>query len=82
MKRITFAFVILAFAGTLGCAGMTHTQQTTLSGGAIGAAGGAVLGAVVGGNPAVGAAVGGAAGATVGYIIGEHDQGRRVLPAE
>ncbi|MEN6440877.1 MAG: YMGG-like glycine zipper-containing protein [Syntrophobacter sp.] len=76
MRHITFAFVILAFAFTLGCAGMSHTQQTTLSGGAIGAAGGAVLGAVVGGNPAVGAAVGGAAGAGVGYIIGEHDQGR------
>lgn len=77
MKRIAFAFVILAFVSTLGCAGMSHTQQTTLSGGAIGAAGGAVLGAVVGGSPAIGAAVGGAAGAGVGYIIGEHDQGRR-----
>ncbi|MEM5789882.1 MAG: YMGG-like glycine zipper-containing protein [Syntrophobacteraceae bacterium] len=74
IKQITLAFVILAFA--VGCAGMSHTQQTTLSGGAIGAAGGAVLGAVVGGNPAIGAAVGGAAGAGVGYIIGEHDQGR------
>lgn len=82
MRRIMFAFVILAFVGTFGCAGMSHTQQKTLSGGAIGAAGGAVLGAVVGGNPAVGAAVGGAAGATVGYIIGEHDQGRQVLPGK
>lgn len=76
MKRIMFAFVILAFVCTLGCAGMTHTQQKTLSGGAIGAAGGAVLGAVVGGSPAIGAAVGGGAGALTGYIIGEHDQGR------
>ncbi|MCE5333551.1 MAG: YMGG-like glycine zipper-containing protein [Desulfobacteraceae bacterium] len=76
MKRIMYALVILAFATTFGCAGMSHTQQTTLSGGAIGAAGGAVLGAVIGGNPAVGAAVGGAAGAGVGYIVGEHDQGR------
>ena len=79
MRHIMFAFVILAFACTFGCAGMSHTQQTTLSGGAIGAAGGAVVGAVVGGNPAVGAAVGGAAGAGVGYVIGEHDQGRRVM---
>ncbi|MBF0523839.1 MAG: hypothetical protein HQK56_01940 [Deltaproteobacteria bacterium] len=77
MKRITLALVILAFVCTVGCSGMSHTQQTTLSGGAIGAAGGAVLGAVVGGNPAVGAAVGGAAGATVGYLIGEHDEHRR-----
>ncbi len=77
IKHITFAFVILAFAFTFGCAGMSHTQQKTLSGGAIGAAGGAVLGAVVGGSPAIGAAVGGAAGASVGYLIGEHDEGRR-----
>jgi osmotically inducible lipoprotein OsmB len=80
MKRIMFAFIILIIVCALGCAGMTHTQQKTLSGGAIGATGGAVLGAVVGGSPAVGAAVGGAAGAATGYIIGEHDQGRRVLP--
>ncbi|MBF0551569.1 MAG: hypothetical protein HQK60_13665 [Deltaproteobacteria bacterium] len=77
MKRIMFALVTLVFVCTVGCSGMTHTQQTTLSGGAIGAAGGAVLGAVVGGSPAVGAVVGGAAGATVGYLIGEHDQHRR-----
>ncbi|MBF0549855.1 MAG: hypothetical protein HQK60_04915 [Deltaproteobacteria bacterium] len=77
MKRITFVLVILAFACMIGCSGMTHTQQTTLSGGAIGAAGGAVLGAVVGGSPAVGAVVGGAAGAGVGYLIGEHDEHRR-----
>jgi len=76
MKNITFAFVILAFAFTFGCAGMSHTQQTTLSGGAIGAGAGAILGAVVGGNPAAGAAIGGAAGLGVGYIVGEHDQGR------
>jgi len=80
MKRIMFAIVVFALASTLGCAGMTHTQQTTLSGGAIGAASGAVLGAVVGGSPAIGAAVGGAAGAATGYIVGEHNQGRRVLP--
>jgi osmotically inducible lipoprotein OsmB len=79
MRRILYAFVVLASACTFGCAGMSHTQQTTLSGGAIGAAGGAVVGAVVGGNPAAGAAIGGAAGAGVGYVIGEHDQGRSVL---
>ncbi|MBF0551995.1 MAG: hypothetical protein HQK60_15860 [Deltaproteobacteria bacterium] len=77
MKRITLVLVVLVFAGMIGCSGMSHTQQTTLSGGAIGAAGGAVLGAVVGGSPAVGAVVGGAAGATVGYLIGEHDEHRR-----
>ena len=71
MKRITLVFALLAMVALSGCSGMTRTQQTTLSGGAIGAGGGAVLGAVVGGNPVVGAVVGGAAGAVTGYIIGE-----------
>jgi len=71
MKRVTLAVVLLAMVVVTGCSGMTRTQQTTLSGGAIGATGGAVLGAVVGGSPAVGAVVGGAAGAATGYIIGE-----------
>lgn len=80
MKRIMMTLVILAFAGALGCAGMSHTQQKTVSGGAMGAAGGALLGAVAGGSPAVGAAVGGVAGGAAGYIIGERDQGRGVVP--
>jgi hypothetical protein len=79
LKRIMFVFVVFAFASALGCAGMSHTQQKTLSGGAIGATGGAIIGAVAGGHPAAGAAIGGAAGAGVGYVIGEHDQGRRIL---
>jgi osmotically inducible lipoprotein OsmB len=54
-----------------GCTGMTPRQQSTLSGGAIGAGGGAILGGVSGGSPAVGAVVGGAAGALTGYILGE-----------
>jgi osmotically inducible lipoprotein OsmB len=77
MRRIAFVIIILAFAfTTVGCANMSHTQQTTLSGGAIGAAGGAVAGAVIAGNPAAGAVVGGVVGAGVGYVVGEHDQGR------
>ena len=54
-----------------GCTGMTPRQQSTLSGGAIGAGGGAILGGVSGGSPTVGAVVGGAAGALTGYILGE-----------
>lgn len=56
------------------CANMTPTQQSALSGGAIGAAGGAVMGAVVGGSPAVGAAVGGAAGAAAGALLSGNGQ--------
>ena len=70
MKRVAYVLVLVAFVFTLGCAGMTPTQQKTLSGGAIGAAGGAGLAAIAGGNAAVVAADGGAAGALTGYIIG------------
>ncbi len=69
--------ILLIAASMLGCAGMSPTQQKTLSGGAIGAAGGAALGAITGGSPAVGAAVGGAAGALGGFIIGESERNRR-----
>ena len=78
MKRIVFAFVMLAFVFTfVGCAGMSRTQQTTLSGAGIGAAGGAILGAVVGGSPLVGAAIGAGVGGAAGYIVGEQDSGYR-----
>ena len=69
MLRYLAAMLVAIFIS--GCVGMTPRQQSTLSGGAIGAGGGAFLGAVSGGSPAVGAAVGGAAGALTGYILGE-----------
>ncbi len=50
------------------CAGMSDTQQRTLSGAGIGAGVGAAGSAVTGGNPAVGAAVGAAVGGAGGYI--------------
>ncbi|UFS69222.1 glycine zipper domain-containing protein [Geomonas sp. RF6] len=69
------SLLILVVAVTCGCTGMSQRQQSTLSGGAMGAGGGALLGAVTGGSPAVGAAVGGAAGALGGYIVGgQHDK--------
>ena len=63
------AIVVPLLIALTGCANMSPTQQSALSGGAIGATGGAVLGAVVGGNPAIGAAVGGAAGAAAGALL-------------
>jgi osmotically inducible lipoprotein OsmB len=77
MKTVRNSMAILLIGSILGCAGMSSTQQKTLSGGAIGAAGGAALGAIVGGSPAVGAAVGGAAGALGGFILGESEKTRR-----
>ena len=78
MKRIAIVFVIVAFVCTiLGCYGMSRTEQTTLSGAAIGAGGGALLGGIVGGRPLEGAALGAALGALGGYIAGEGGEGYR-----
>lgn len=77
MKTARCFTAVILTVFTLGCAGLTPTQQRTLSGGAIGAAGGAALTAIAGGNAAVGAAIGGAAGALSGYIIGETQHRRR-----
>ena len=71
MKPIKFVAIAALVSVTAGCAGMTPTEQRTLSGGAIGAAGGALITGIAGGSAAVGAAVGGAAGALTGYILGE-----------
>ena len=82
-KHFVILLIILALTLT-GCAGMSQTEQRTLSGGAGGAAVGAVIGALAG-NAAMGAAIGGAAGAAGGYLYGKHkdseqdayEQGRR-----
>ena len=73
MRHITVVSILLAFVLLFGCAGMTRTQQKTLSGAGIGAGGGAILGAVTGGSPAVGAVIGGGVGAVTGYILGESE---------
>ena len=70
-KMISVLVVVFMLAG---CAGMSTTQQRTLSGAAIGAGGGAAIGAITGGSPGVGAAVGAGAGALGGYL---YDQSER-----
>ena len=59
---MTAAAVLLS-----GCAGMTDTQQRTLSGAAIGAAGGAAIGAIAG-DAGWGAVIGTGVGAASGYM--------------
>ena len=76
MRSVKQLAVVLLAALTLGCVGMSREQQSTLSGGAIGAGGGALLGGISGGSPAVGAVLGGAAGALTGYILGEGGERR------
>ena len=76
MKRIVIVLVVCTFVLALAaCYGMNRTQQTTLSGAAIGAVGGGVLGAIVGGRPLAGAALGAGIGALGGYIAGEQGRG-------
>jgi len=77
-KYMSVMALILAVSMLSGCAGMSHTQQRMLSGGAIGAAGGAAIGAATGGSPAAGAAIGGAAGVVGGVLVDQYEksQGR------
>jgi hypothetical protein len=58
--------MMLSVSLLAGCDHMSHREQRTLSGGAIGAVGGGVISAAVGGPVLLGAAVGGGAGALIG----------------
>lgn len=69
-----FSIILVLLTMLFGCAGMSSTQQRTLSGGAMGAGAGAAIGAVSGGSPVTGAVIGGAAGAAGGYL---YDKSRK-----
>ena len=68
---ISIALITVIILSLFGCAGMTETQQRTLSGGAIGAVAGAGIAAIAGGSAWTGAVLGAAGGAITGYILGE-----------
>ncbi len=85
MKRFSILVVTcLSIAGLASCAGMSDTQQRTVTGGMGGAAGGALIGAIAG-NAGMGAAIGAAVGTAGGFLYGKHkdseqkayEQGRR-----
>lgn len=71
--KILLASILIFSLALSGCAGMTTTQQRTLTGGAVGAAGGAAIGAMSG-NAGLGAAIGGAAGLAGGYLYDQSQQ--------
>ncbi len=77
MSKIGYLIAIPALALSVGCTNMTPTEQSTMSGAAIGALGGAAIGGLSGGNAGVGAVIGGAAGAVVGNIYGRNQQQQR-----
>lgn len=56
-----------------GCAGLSDTQQRTMTGSLGGAAGGAVIGAIAG-NAGMGALIGAGAGALGGFAYGKHKE--------
>jgi osmotically inducible lipoprotein OsmB len=73
MRHFMLVILMLALVVVGGCAGLSPTEQTTLTGGAAGAAGGALIGAIAG-NAGLGAAIGGGAGLLGGFLYGEHQQ--------
>lgn len=75
MKRVVNILVAVMLLALTGCAGMTDTQQRTLSGAAIGTAGGAAIGALSG-NAGWGAAIGAAAGAGGGYLYDKNQKAK------
>ena len=74
MKQAAIVIIIAAFL-VGGCAGMSNTQQRTLSGGAIGASSGALIGWAAG-SPAAGAAIGGGAGMLGGFLYDQYEKYR------
>lgn len=75
MKRSVIVLMLVLTLGLFGCAGMSDTEQRTLSGGAIGAGAGAVVGAMSG-EAVWGAAIGAAAGAAGGYLYDKNEKSK------
>jgi osmotically inducible lipoprotein OsmB len=71
--RLILAGLVASIVAIGGCAGMSETEQRTLTGGAAGAAGGALIGAIAG-NAGLGAAIGGATGLAGGFLAGKHNE--------
>ena len=73
MNKSTIVLFVILTLGLSGCAGMSQTEQRTMSGTMGGAGAGAIIGAIAG-NAGLGAAIGAAAGATGGYLFGKHKE--------
>ena len=80
MQKLAYLIAIPIIGLSVGCTNMTPTEQSTLSGAAIGAVGRAAIGGLRGGEGGAGAIIGGAAGAVVGNIYGQDQEQRRPPP--
>ena len=76
MKTVAIVLVLCISSTLFGCAGMTETQQRTLSGGALGAGAGAIIGAAAG-DALWGAAIGAAAGSAGGYLYDKNEKSKK-----
>jgi osmotically inducible lipoprotein OsmB len=76
LMRIMLVGLVAGIMVIGGCAGMSETEQRTLTGGAAGAAAGAGIGALAG-NAGLGAAIGGGAGLAGGFLLGRHHDATR-----
>ena len=65
--------ILTLVVGLSDCTGISQTEQSALSIGAMGAVGGALLG-VMAGNAGMGAAIGGEIGLTSDYLYGKHQE--------
>jgi osmotically inducible lipoprotein OsmB len=71
MRILKCSMIVLLICSVFGCAGLSSTEQSTLSGGAIGSVAGVGAAAILGGPLLVGAAAGAAAGAVGGLVVDE-----------
>jgi uncharacterized membrane protein len=76
MKKSALIILLVFSLALGGCAGMSDTEQRTLSGAAIGTAAGGIVGAVAG-HTGLGLAAGAAAGAAGGFLYDHHKKSQQ-----
>jgi len=75
MKKLSIVIFLVISLALGGCAGMSDTEQRTLSGGAVGAGAGAIVGAIAG-HTAWGAAIGAAGGIAGGFLYDRYEKSK------
>jgi uncharacterized membrane protein len=76
MKKLSIVIILVTSLAFGGCAGMSDTEQRTLSGAAIGTAAGGIVGAIAG-HTGIGLAVGAVAGTAGGYLYDHHEKAQQ-----